>query len=177
MIMSLSPCHGQLNRVFMYRLLVSLVLILGFGGPAAAMHHGKHGSTYNQSGVMAHHARLTLGIGQRPAVLHADIHNKTDKNLRLIAAESVSFERIELHTHEKSDDGMMRMREVDSYILPPQASLKLKPGGDHLMLFGFKGKKGDEVKVTLRFNDGSKASVTVTAQARKKHGESGHHGH
>lgn len=175
--MSLSPCQRQLNRVFMYRLLISLALILGLSGPVSAMNHGKHAASHNQSGVMIHHARLTLGIGARPAVLHADIHNKTDKSLRLIAAESAAFGRIELHTHEKSADGMMRMRTVESYPLAAQSTLKLAPGGDHLMAFGFTGKKGDAVKVTLRFNDGSKASVTVIAQARKKHGGGGHHGH
>lgn len=164
----------------MHRIILCLALMLAIGHPATAMHHGKamhHSKAQDDAHISVHHARLMLGIGARPGVLHADISNRTDKDLRLIAADSPSFSRIEMHTHETMPDGMMRMTQVEHFTLDAKATLKLNPGGDHLMLFGFNGEIGDAVSIDLRFNDGSTHSVTVRATARKKHGGGGHHGH
>lgn len=159
------------------------LLALGLSSHGFAAHHGNHGhSKQNETPIMVHHGKLMLGIGTRPAALHAMVMNKTDAGIRLIAAESPSFERLELHTHETAN-GMMRMVQVDGYDIAAGATLKMQHGGDHLMGFGYKGKNGDAVDVRLRFSNGSTAMFTVTAEARQKHKghdsgmQQGHHGH
>lgn len=145
-----------------------------------AHHTAQH--TADEKTIMVHHGKLMLGIGTRPAALHAMVMNKSTANIRLIAAQSPSFERLELHTHETAN-GMMRMVQVDGYDIAAGATLKMQHGGDHLMGFGYKGKNGDAVEVTLRFNNGTQAMFTVTAEARQKHKghnsgmQQGHHGH
>lgn len=138
----------------MIRKLVLPVLML-FAVPAAA-------------GMMVSDARIMLGIGERPGVMHGIIMNHGTGDTALIGADSPAFQRIELHTHEKSADGMMRMRQVDSYDLPQHGSIELAPRGDHLMLFGFRGKIGDTVTVTLRFADGQSKTLDVPTRARQK---------
>lgn len=118
--------------------------------------------------IMVDEARITLGIGTRPGVMHATIMNHGNSDNSLIGASSSAFSRIELHTHEKSPDGMMRMRRVEGYDLPQNGTLELVPRGDHLMLFGFKGKVGDTVSVTLQFADGQSKRVDVKTRARQK---------
>jgi periplasmic copper chaperone A len=138
--------------------------------------------------IMVHDAIVKLGIGERPGIMFAGFHNMGAAT-QMIAADSPSFERIELHTHTHDANGMMRMEKVDRFPLPAKGMLKLQPGGDHLMLFGFRGETGDEVTLTLRFADGRTATVSAVTQARQKKSKSmkmdghhsghksGHHGH
>ena len=59
--------------------------------------------------------------------------NQTDQAISLVAAESAVGERIELHNHI-NDNGVMRMRQVDSIDLPAGETVELKRGGLHVML-------------------------------------------
>lgn len=123
--------------------------------------------------MMAMQPSIKLGIGDRPGVLFATIHNKGAAT-RLISADSDAFARIELHTHQTGANGMMRMVQVEDFAVPANGKLALKPGGHHLMLFGFQGKHGADVAVTLRFADGRTVRVSAAPSQRdKKH----HHGH
>ena len=103
--------------------------------------------------MMAMQPEIRLGIGDRPGVMFAMLHNKGAAT-RLVSAESPAFARIELHTHRTTPNGMMRMEQVGDFAVPANGMLALKPGGHHLMLFGFNGQKGENVPVTLQFDDG-----------------------
>ena len=128
-------------------------------------------------GVMVHKAQINLGIGDRPAAMHGVIMNHGTEDSALIAVQSPAFLRIELHTHETDAQGMMRMMQVKSYQLPANGMVELKPGGDHLMLFGFTGEAGAAVPITLIFANGERQTVSVPTKARNKHkGHMGHHG-
>lgn len=126
--------------------------------------------------VMVSNAQIKLGIGDRPAAMHAVIMNHGDADTALIGAQSPAFSRIELHTHETDGRGMMRMMQVESYALAANGVITLKPGGDHLMLFDYAGKAGDAVDVTLIFANGTRKTVNITPKARGKHkGHMNHH--
>lgn len=129
--------------------------------------------------IMVANAMIKLGIGARPAAMHGTIMNHGDATA-LIGAESPAFHHIELHTHQTDNKGMMRMMQVPRYELAPHGTVKLAPGGDHLMLFGFRGKAGETVEVTLKFANGAAKTVTVPTKARAKHksqaGDASHHG-
>ncbi len=168
-------------KLFAFALVSLSLALVSQSSVSFAAGHAHHAAqhTADEKTIMVHHGKLMLGIGTRPAALHAMVMNKTDADIRLIGAESSSFERMELHTHETTN-GMMRMVQVDGYDIAAGATLKMQHGGDHLMGFGYKGQNGDTVEVSLRFNNGSTAKFTVTAEARQKHkGHSGmpHHGH
>lgn len=121
-----------------------------------------------QAGISVAKAQVKLGIGQRPAVLHGVVTNPSLTATRLIAASSQAFERIELHTHIISRDGNMRMQAVDSFALPAKGKLALKPGGHHLMLFGFSGTAGDKVSLRLSFADGRTLEFEAPTKARAR---------
>ena len=144
----------------MKKIFILCVTFLALAGPVRAE-------------IMAMQPNVKLGIGERPGVLFVTIHNKGAAT-RLISAKSDAFERIELHTHKKNPYGMMRMVKVDAFQVPANGMLALKPGGHHLMLFGFKGKKDDTVAVTLQFADGQTVSVRAAPSQRDK---MHHHGH
>lgn len=72
---------------------------------------------------------------------------------RLVAVSSPEAARGEIH-EMKTEDGVMRMRELtDGLPLPAGETVHLRPGGDHLMLFGLTRPlvAGDTISLTLTF--------------------------
>lgn len=69
------------------------------------------------------------------------------------------------------DGGIMRMRPLERLEISPGATVRLEPGGTHLMLGGLsKGlAPGDSVPLRLRF--ARSGERTVSAQVRPRHGE------
>jgi len=61
------------------------------------------------------------------------VTNSSESPLTIIGASSPAASRVELHT-TLQQDGMMRMRAVESLPLAPGESAELAPGGMHLML-------------------------------------------
>lgn len=84
---------------------------------------------------------------------------------QLIGASSAIAARIELHTME--DDGeVMRMRQVEAIDLPAGELVSLRPGGDHLMIFGVDTAALDgEVEITLEFASGAETTVRLPLSA------------
>ncbi|RYF96989.1 MAG: copper chaperone PCu(A)C, partial [Caulobacteraceae bacterium] len=75
------------------------------------------------------------------------------RNDRLISAASPSARALQIH-EMKSADGMMQMSELpDGMPLPAGETLRLAPGGNHIMLLGATGSlaAGGTVPVTLTF--------------------------
>ena len=126
--------------------------------------------------IMAMQPEIRLGIGDRPGVMFATLHNKGAAT-RLVSVASPAFARIELHTHSTTPNGMMRMVQVDDFAVPANGLFALKPGGHHLMLFGFNGQKGKNVPVTLKFADGRAVTVTAAPSQRSKTGDKKMHNH
>ncbi len=88
------------------------------------------------------------------------IKNESDKDIKLISAESSLSKALEMHTMI-SEKGMMKMREVKDIKIKAKSSTSLKPGGLHLMFMGLKRplKKDEKIKVTLKFSDSSSLDV------------------
>jgi|SRR5437764_1761395 len=95
------------------------------------------------------------------------IENHAAADISLVSAGADAARVVELHKMEL-EDGMMKMRRVDSINVPAGGSVELKPGGYHLMVIGLKKelKEGDEVKVTLRFTGDVLKTVTVPVKKR-----------
>lgn len=118
------------------------------------------------------------------------LHNRSGRDVALVGAESPAAARVELHTHSM-EDGVMRMREIASIPVAAGETVHLGPGGLHLMLIGPTGAvaEGDEIVVTLRFDDGEQTEIVLTAwpagsrgpmageEAGQGHGAAGHEHH
>ncbi|WP_374684693.1 copper chaperone PCu(A)C [Variovorax sp. ZS18.2.2] len=91
------------------------------------------------------------------------------KDTKLISASSPVTPIVEVH-EMAMQDGVMRMRQVPSVVLPAGKTVELKPGGYHVMLLDLKQqvKEGDTVPLTLVFEgqDGKRETLEVKAPVR-----------
>lgn len=71
--------------------------------------------------------------------------------------------------HETTEqDGMAKMRHVDSAALPAGGELVLKPGGLHVMMMRLQAplRAGEQIPLTLQFADGDTLTFHLPVQAR-----------
>ncbi len=72
--------------------------------------------------------------GSHVGVAFATFHNQSSEDITLRSLSTPLAKTVEIHTHNLSDDGVMRMQKLDSLTIPAGGSVTLKPGGLHLML-------------------------------------------
>ncbi len=92
----------------------------------------------------------------------------SDQAASLLQADSPAVAKVELHEMKMQGD-VMQMREVKNIDLPKGKTVKLEPGGLHLMLFQPKKplKAGDKVPLTLTIKSGGKTEkLNVSAEVR-----------
>lgn len=101
------------------------------------------------------------------------IHNHSDSPKTLISASSDNYKMAHIHQSEDKD-GVATMSMVEQIKIPAGGMLAMKPGGLHIMLMGPKNpvNLGDEIPVTLNFEDGT--SVDLTALVKKRHAHTQH---
>lgn len=87
---------------------------------------------------------------------------------RLVSAASPAAASVEIHSMTMDGD-VMKMRQVEAINLPGGATVKLQPGGYHLMLMGLKAplKAGDKIPLTLKFEKAGEVVVTVNVEVPK----------
>jgi periplasmic copper chaperone A len=101
--------------------------------------------------------------GQKVAGVYLQIRSPQDA--RLVEVQSPLADSAEMHSM-KMEGEVMRMRKLDAIELPAGKTVKLAPGGEHIMLFDIKRplKPGDQVPVTLVLEqNGKRTSVPVQA--------------
>lgn len=98
--------------------------------------------------------------GQPNSASFMVLNNGSANAHALVGAASPVANTVELHTHIM-DQGMMKMRRVERVDLPAGESVRLQPGGLHLMLIGLKQQLNpeDQIDLTLTFEDGSAQQV------------------
>lgn len=126
-----------------------LGLVLAMSLPALAAGHG-----YSLGALKIGHpwARPTPN-GAPTAAGFLTVTNTGAQPDRLLGGSSPMTGPIQVH-QMSMDGGVMRMRQLtDGLTIPPGATVKLEPGGYHLMLIGPKTtfKVGDHIPATLRF--------------------------
>ena len=95
------------------------------------------------------------------------IENKGTTPDRLIGGSGDMAAKVELHEMSVKD-GVMTMRALDKGLaIEPGKTVKLAPGGYHLMLMDLKNplKQGDKVPVTLEFEKAGKVNLLLDVQA------------
>ncbi|RZT64474.1 copper chaperone PCu(A)C [Leucobacter luti] len=89
--------------------------------------------------------------------------NSGDSDLTLTSVASPAAAMVELHETVVSG-GSSVMREVDGgFVIPAGGSFELEPGGNHIMFMDLPKPllAGDEVELTLTFDDGSTVETSV----------------
>lgn len=117
------------------------------------------------AGFEAHdpYARTSTMMSQSGAAFMV-LHNHGATDCRVVSARSDISGRTELHTHIADANGVMRMVHVqDGFPLPAGGEVQLQRGGNHVMFLGLNRpmEQGSEITVTLVFEDGFEATLTV----------------
>ncbi|WP_025036577.1 copper chaperone PCu(A)C [Bradyrhizobium sp. DOA9] len=125
-------------------------------------------------------SRATPG-GAKVAGGYLTIENKGSAADRLVSVSADIAGKAEIH-EMAMDNGVMKMRALDKGLaIDPGKTVKLAPGGNHLMLQELKGpfKQGDKVPVTLQFEKAGKVAVSLDVQGvgAQAPGDGGHSGH
>ena len=97
---------------------------------------------------------------------------------RLTGVSSDVAAKVELHTNEEGEDGVMRMRHVeDGFDLPKHGEIVMQRGGHHVMFMGLKEpfEQGAKIPLTLHFESGKEIELEVDVDFER--GASSGHGH
>lgn len=94
------------------------------------------------------------------------IDNHSTKNDQLIAARSPIAGKTELHTH-LHQDGMMKMRQIESIDVKADGITQLQPSSFHIMFFDLKQvpKLGESFPLTLQFKHAGNITVNVNVES------------
>ena len=99
---------------------------------------------------------------------------------KLIAAKTANADKAELHQHIM-ENGIAKMRPVDSVAIAPGTPVVFQPGGYHVMIMGLKGplNEGDSFPLTLTFEKAGDVTVNVMVmkKAAQGHGNMDHGAH
>jgi copper(I)-binding protein len=119
-------------------------------------------------------SRATPG-GAKIAGGYLTIENKGSTADRLIGGSGDVAAKIEVH-EMATNNGVMTMRPLDKGLtIEPGKTVKLAPGGYHLMLFDLREplKQGDKVPVTLEFEKAGKVKLSLDVQGIGAQGPAG----
>lgn len=110
-------------------------------------------------------SRATPG-GARIAGGYLTIENKGSAPDRLVSGSGDFAGKVEIH-EMAMNNGVMTMRSLDKGLpIEPGKTVKLAPGGYHLMLMDLKTplKQGDKVPLTLEFEKAGKVTLSLDVQ-------------
>ena len=103
------------------------------------------------------------------------IENKGTAPDRLVGVSADVAGKVEVHEMAMKD-GVMTMRPLAAGLaIDPGKTVKLAPGGHHLMMFDLKSplKQGDALPVTLEFEKAGKVKVSLDVQGIGAQGPAG----
>jgi copper(I)-binding protein len=118
--------------------------------------------------------------GAKIAGGYLTIENKGTAPDRLVGGSGDIAGKVEIH-EMAMNSGVMTMRPLDKGLaIEPGKTVKLAPGGYHLMIMDLKGpfKQGDKVPLTLEFEKAGKVTLSLEVQgvgAQAPAGDSGGH--
>ena len=138
-----------------------LVLVAGLAGAPVRAEDAKAGDlVISQAWSRATPNGAKIGAG------YLTIENKGTTADKLVGVSGDVSPRIEVH-EMSMNNGVMKMRAVDGGLtIDPGKTVKLGPGGFHLMIMDLKNplKLGDKLPLTLQFEKAGKVAVTLDVQ-------------
>jgi copper(I)-binding protein len=143
------------------RILVSAVLFAGLiAAPAGAAEVKAGDLVITQAWSRATPNGAKIGSG------YFTVENKGTAADRLIGVSADIAGKVEVH-EMATKDGVMTMRPLGKGLtIDPGKTVKLAPGGSHLMMFDLKAplKQGDVLPVTLEFEKAGKVKISLDVQ-------------
>ena len=117
--------------------------------------------------TISHPWSRPTAAGMPMGVAYLAIANHGKSADALIAASSPAAARVEIH-QTSLVDGVARMRPLTEVPIAAGASVKLEPGGIHLMLVDLKAPltPGKAMPLTLEFRDAGRISVNLDVESR-----------
>ena len=154
-------------RFRVFAAVLAVLAVLGTAVPAQA-HEEETGDI-----TIVHPWSRPAAQGQN-GVIYLDIHNRGAADDRLVAVSTPLATKIELH-RSTMEDGVHRMEQVDSIVVPTGGTVELAPGGLHIMLVGLKFMLMAEetIPVTFTFERSGAITTGVAVEVRS----SGHDDH
>jgi hypothetical protein len=123
-------------------------------------------------------SRATPG-GAKVGGGYLTIENKGSAPDRLIGGSADVAAKLQVH-EMAMNNGVMTMRPLDEgLVIEPGKTIRLAPGGLHLMLLDLKGplKQGDKLPITLEFEKAGKVTLSLDVRGIGAQGPSGADGH
>jgi len=107
------------------------------------------------------------------------LRNTTDGDMEIVAGESPVAAVTELHDHIEDEQGVMRMRQVESITIPANARVDLQPGGLHVMLIDLLEplEEGAQIPLRLELENGGNLHVQAEVRRAEHPSAGGHHHH
>lgn len=111
----------------------------------------------------------------RVQAAYATLKNNQPTDIRLVSASSPAFKKIEFHK-TISENGLTKMQQQESIIIPAQSKAMLEPEGLHMMLFNpvTPLRAGEKINIHFKFSDGV---TTISSFVVKKATGTDHHQH
>jgi hypothetical protein len=105
------------------------------------------------------------GAEKMATALYFTLENNGSEADTLYAVETDIAKMVQIH-ETYTDGDMMGMREIGEIIIEPESSVKLEPGGMHIMVMRLKRdiKIGDEIDFIFYFRNADKISITAEAK-------------
>lgn len=100
--------------------------------------------------------------GDAPGAVYVTIENKGGEDDRLVGVMTDHAAMAMVHQTEMSN-GVARMRMAGEINVPAGSSIKMVPGGTHIMLEGLRSplRTGDNFQLVLKFRESADEKVTV----------------
>lgn len=92
--------------------------------------------------------------------------NAEERTLTGVTA-SVEAKAYEIHQSSIDENEIMRMEPLETVVIPANSELTFAPGSIHIMVVGLKQDLiiGEQIEITLKFQNGEKLSVFVVIEA------------
>src|ERR1700674_1606451 len=159
----------QIERLGFISMACAAFLAALFAAPARAEEFQLGDLVISQAWSRATPGGAKIGAG------YLTIENNGSVADRLMGGSGDVAAKIEVHEMAMSN-GVMTMRPLDKGLaIEPGKTVKLAPGGYHLMLFDLKSplKQGDKVPVTLEFEKAGKVGLLLDVQGVGAQGPAG----
>lgn len=144
----------------------------------AALPLGVSAAVFAQSPVISNAWVRAMPPGQSMTAAYLQLHNSGTTALEILGVSS-SLASASLH-ETRVEDGRSSMRAVAALSVPAGESIRMQPGGLHIMLMGLQRTpvEGDTVPVCLRTNRGEACTdATVRRGAPMVHPADNHSQH
>lgn len=156
-------------RTIAYTIASALFVAAVIGAPARAQEVKAGDLVITQAWARATPNGAKIGGG------YVTIENKGSAPDRLIGGSTEVAAKLEVHEMAMKD-GVMKMRPLDNGLtIDPGKTVKLAPGGYHLMMFDLKAplKQGETVPVTLKFEKAGEVKVSLVVKGIGAQGPGG----